>query len=62
MRFDRSASGALLFSAPALGDNPGDNSDYRDDQNDSHPNSGLEDVSDDLTASQSQSRKEQKCE
>jgi hypothetical protein len=55
-------SGALLFSSPALGNKPRDNADYRQNQNHSHPDSGLEDVSDDLTTSQGQSRKEQQDE
>jgi len=37
---------ALLFSAPAFGNNPADNRHYHEDQNYSHPDSGLEDVSD----------------
>jgi hypothetical protein len=49
--------GTLLFSGLAPGNKPDDNPDYQHDQNYSHPDSGLKDISDHLTASQGHSRK-----
>jgi hypothetical protein len=49
--------GGLPFSGLAPGNKPDDNSDYEHDQNYSHPDSGLEDISNHLTASQGHSRK-----
>jgi hypothetical protein len=49
--------GPFLFSGLAPGNKPDDSPDYQHDQNYSHPDSGLKDISDHLTASQAQSRK-----
>jgi hypothetical protein len=49
--------GALLFSGLAPGNKPDDNPDYQHDQKYPHPDSGLEDISDHLTASQDHRRK-----
>lgn len=52
----------LLFSGPALGNHPDDEPDHQDDEDYSDPDSGLEDVHDQVTTSQGNSRKEQKYE
>jgi hypothetical protein len=49
--------GALPFSGLAPGNKPDDNPDYQHHQNYAHPDSGLENISDHLTASQGHSRK-----
>jgi hypothetical protein len=50
----------LRFSGAAPGHQPDDKPDYTNNQKYSHPDSCLEDISDDLTASQGQIEKEQK--
>ena len=59
---DWSERWSISFSGLGLGNKLDDNPDYQNDQKYSHPDSGPEDISDRLTASQDYSREKQKYE